>query len=552
MDSDERPHSESIMSMPPRADNVCLYCRRRKKKCDKTLPSCLQCKKHNVECVYDDVEGVSTIDEFRQLRKRLRNVEGLMVPGTSKAANPGLALKQHPSSHAAQDSTLLGRLAVLNTDSSLSEEVHQLLQSKPGEVYGACQIFFQNVHRWMPIISQKLFYHRMTKFSKTGQTDFALVLLGILLLIYYPTRGTRPEQLYEIIRTRYWQHNASATASIETVQAGLLLACYEYGSGMIQACYGTTGLCARMGYWMGLHNQRLPSDLSKDSDTWLEAAERCNVWWGIFIRDRCINFETTAHNKPCAIGKGTPDYLPLESDALDPSFTSPNANETVGIFGRQAQACHLLDQMIYFRQRQATAGPLDDEKCQLDHDLRTLLRALIDQNDGSICEFCEASAIVIGQLIREVSALFHLHSKDAPAASLDYVDGSGPSTSTSAASSLALKTAARMVVDISRNFNHNLAKLNTITCPPTYCYVIHRAAMELISLHDSIDHAQWSQDLETLREASWNYSRRWQVGAHHLKSVDKAVTELLSEPPSTFSSFQPLRNDPCLLVLLDE
>jgi hypothetical protein len=69
-----------------------------------------------------------------------------------------------------------------------------------------------------------------------------------------------------------------------------------------------------------------------------------------------------------------------------------------------------------------------------------------------------------------------------------------------------------MVVDISRNFNHNLAKLNTITCPPTYCYVIYRAAMELISLHDSIDHTQWSQDLETLREASWNYSRRWQVG----------------------------------------
>jgi transcription factor-like protein len=242
--------------------------------------------RHHVECVYDDVEGVSTIDEFRQLRKRLRNVEGLMVPGTSKAANPGLALKQHPSSHAAQDSTLLGRLAVLNTDSSLSEEVRQLLQSKPGEVYGACQIFFQNVHRWMPIMSQKLFYHRMTKFSKTGQTDFALVLLGMILLIYYPTRGTRPEQLYEIMRTRYWQHNASATASIETVQAGLLLACYEYGSGMIQACYGTTGLCARMGYWMGLHNQRLPSDLPKDSDAWLEAAERCNVWWGIFIRDR--------------------------------------------------------------------------------------------------------------------------------------------------------------------------------------------------------------------------------------------------------------------------
>jgi hypothetical protein len=209
-----------------------------------------------------------------------------MVPGTSKAANPGLALKQRPSSHAAQDDTFIGRLAVLNPESSLSEEINQLLQSKPGEVYGACQIFFQSVHKWMPILSQKLFYRRMTTFTKTRQSDFALLLVSVLLLIHCPTRGTRPEPLYEIVKARYWHHNASAAASIETIQAGLLLACYEYGSGMIEACYRTTGLCARMGSWMGLHNQGLPSNLPRDSDAWLETAERCNVWWGIFIRDR--------------------------------------------------------------------------------------------------------------------------------------------------------------------------------------------------------------------------------------------------------------------------
>jgi len=145
--------------------------------------------------------------------------------------------------------------------------------------------------------------------------------------------------------------------------------------------------------------------------------------------------------------------------------------------------------------------------------------------------------------MRKDSALFHLHSEDAPV---------GPLATTRAHSSLALKTAARIVIDIAHDFNDNLAGLGTINCPPTYCYLIYRAAVELISLHDSMDQIQWSQDLETLREASWNYGRRWQVAAHRLKSVDKAVTELVSEPPSTFSSFQPLRNEPCLTVLLDE
>ena len=301
---------------------------------------------------------------------------------------------------------------------------------------------------------------------------------------------------------------------------------------------------------------------------------------------RCINIEDTARYKPYAIDRGCiPDYLPLESDALDPSFTSQNANDTVGIFGRQAQACRLLDQAIYFHQRGATAAPgsLDDEKSQLDLGIRSLLGTLIDQNGGRICDFCEASAIVIRQvfntarsltqyckpLIREDSALFLLHSKDAQAASLDY-NSSGPLVA-SAASSLALKTAARIVVDVARNFNDSLAKVNMIARPPTYCHVIYRATIELISLHNSMDRIQWSQDLEILREASWNYSRRWQVAgmpapssirylvsvssrlaAHYLKSVDKAATGLLPEPLYTFSSFQPLPNDPCLITLLDK
>jgi hypothetical protein len=104
--------------------------------------------------------------------------------------------------------------------------------------------------------------------------------------------------------------------------------------------------------------------------------------------------------------------------------------------------------------------------------------------------------------MHEYSALFHLHSEDAPV---------GPVATISAHSSLALKTAARMVVDIAHNFNNTLAKLGTLNCPPTYCYLVYRATMELISLHDSMDQTQWSHDLETLRQASWHYGRRWQV-----------------------------------------
>jgi hypothetical protein len=75
------------------------------------------------------------------------------------------------------------------------------------------------------------------------------------------------------------------------------------------------------------------------------------------------------------------------------SFTTLSVTGTVGIFVRVAQACYLLDRAINLHLREMTA--LDDEMKRLDVDIRRLLEILIEQNDSSLCEYCEASAIVI-------------------------------------------------------------------------------------------------------------------------------------------------------------
>jgi hypothetical protein len=232
-------------------------------------------------------------DEFRYLRRRLRNVESLAIPGASKTSRsalplPGLTYEEPPSyaRQTGEHGSFLERLAECSSGSNLSEEVCHLLQSKPGEVYGACQVYFQNVHKWMPVISQKLFYRRMTQFSNTKRADFSLLLLSVCLLIQYPLSDTTQLPLYSIVKSNYWHLNSCMEASTELAQAGLLIACYEHASGLVEASYHTIGLCARMGYWMGLHERRIDSDLAKDSDAWLENAEKCNLWWGIFIRDR--------------------------------------------------------------------------------------------------------------------------------------------------------------------------------------------------------------------------------------------------------------------------
>jgi hypothetical protein len=234
------------------------------------------------------------LEEFRQLRKRLKTFEGLLIPGTSKISSSATldaiassAERTNRLSSIDDDSAdLVSRLETIALTLDVGDEVYQLLQSRPGEIYGASHCYFDNVHKWMPIMSRKLFYRRLTEFSKTKRPDFAILLLCILLSIHYPTSSTAQEPLYRAVRSIYWHLNATVDGSLEMIQAGILLSCYEYGFGMHKECYKTIGLCVRMGHLMDLHNEKPPSEISENSDKWAEAAERCNVWWALIIRDR--------------------------------------------------------------------------------------------------------------------------------------------------------------------------------------------------------------------------------------------------------------------------
>ena len=113
---------------------------------------------------------------------------------------------------------------------------------------------------------------------------------------------------------------------------------------------------------------------------------------------RCLNIEDTAFDKPFAIERRyIPVQLPHDCENLDLSFNATPVTDNIGIFRRVAQACHLLDRAAHLRQQRVTSQPdrVDGEMKRLDDDIRRLLGILIDQNSGSLCEYCEASAIVI-------------------------------------------------------------------------------------------------------------------------------------------------------------
>lgn len=68
-----------------------------------------------------------------------------------------------------------------------------------------------------------------------------------------------------------------------------------------------------------------------------------------------------------------------------------------------------------------------------------------------------------------------------------------------------------MIVDISKTINSRNRDVNLLSFPPSYSHVIYRATLELMSFHGYMDSTEWATSLETLREATWNYGRRWQA-----------------------------------------
>lgn len=101
-------------------------------------------------------------------------------------------------------------------------------------------------------------------------------------------------------------------------------------------------------------------------------------------------------------------------------------------------------------------------------------------------------------------------------------------SSTSEISKYALRSAVRIVMVVSDHFNANISRFNMMAIPPTYTYIIYRAAMSIIMLGDEVDSEQLVNDFQNLRRTCWYMSHRWEIASK-----------------STISFYVPL----CLLLL---
>ncbi|KAJ5113155.1 hypothetical protein N7456_001689 [Penicillium angulare] len=220
-----------------------------------------------------------------------------------------------------------------------------------------------------------------------------------------------PQTLYLEFRISFTRVQTTLTASTRLIQAGLLLAAYEYASGRPHAAYVSIGTCVRMASILGIDTyDRAPGGSSNGTTSTLKSLEIQNIYWAMIMLERLVLDECPLDNLSPALNfPDSETELPsdlVSSHHMDSPSNKIQSDQTasigdihasnVGSFGRQIQAISFLIQVLHNTEKGAST-PLSD-LIKLDEKLRGFLTVLMNQSSQR--HTCGANGIVIRSLVR--------------------------------------------------------------------------------------------------------------------------------------------------------
>ena len=276
------------------ASQVCAICKTRKKRCDKVLPECGYCTARQLKCRYD--ESASTIDKG----------------GVS--LSPGKWLQYTPtprdseSTIGSRGAYSLAEEAPISSKTSLSETPRvpevigpsestwtylcRILSSQDLSMDALADRFFDGAHTWLPIIAPRRFRISIESWpTQPLPPDSSVLALAMCLIVLGPPlhhARSSPgllQELYVSAKSSFARVQIVKCASVPMIQAGILLAAYEYACGRLESAYVSLGMASRMCHIAGIggRNAVAAARARRCDPRYLE--ER-NVWWGLLSLER--------------------------------------------------------------------------------------------------------------------------------------------------------------------------------------------------------------------------------------------------------------------------
>ncbi|KAJ5134267.1 hypothetical protein N7526_005632 [Penicillium atrosanguineum] len=172
-------------------------------------------------------------------------------------------------------------------ESTLYFQILRIIRTTGLDVEDISARYFRGIHSFIPVLSRPRFHGQLAQ-EDVPPAAFSVLLLCMCLIAYHPDFSRQPQPidqdtLYLTAKSIVTQVQTSFPPSLPLVQAGVIIAAYEYANGKIHNAISSIGNCARMGYTIGLHLARPVK--AADPVPPLQT-EESNTWWGIIICER--------------------------------------------------------------------------------------------------------------------------------------------------------------------------------------------------------------------------------------------------------------------------
>ncbi|KAI1259209.1 fungal-specific transcription factor domain-containing protein [Xylariaceae sp. FL1019] len=350
---DARAMGQAAVTPKVKATQACLSCRKQKRKCDKSMPSCALCTRMSRFCDYSDTPPNPTVEDIEALRARLAELETKLQDavrhsdtGSISPPNDDIYRNRSSSSYTPSLPWQYGANTfdpTLFLDAKLFEDMNispvppaidipsSVLQflGNPEHLQNLLDNYFSEVHPWFPLIPKKR--ASITSPLWNGSPETTLLLLSMMLMVYQPPDGMMPTPrniLYDVTKQYAMQLESSGTASLHYLQALVLISLYEYSQvGIYPNAFMGVGQCQRYADFVGLPSYKDSNSTLGPCMTWVDAEERRRTWWAVYILDKIVCLGSGKRSLCCEPARN--EMLPVSDEAWDSGDASLAVQYTI-------------------------------------------------------------------------------------------------------------------------------------------------------------------------------------------------------------------------------
>lgn len=170
----------------------------------------------------------------------------------------------------------------------LSTSMLDLLARENMSISECYKAYLSIVAPRFPIISQTEFLYRISNIHISQDAYLSLLIVCMALIVrssLKPDEPNPPGTIYYTAKSFFTILSSSRKLSLELVQAGCLIAHYEYCQALLEAASSTIWTCAKMGYALELDKMLSPTFSFDSLNRITIETGRC-IWWSIFMLER--------------------------------------------------------------------------------------------------------------------------------------------------------------------------------------------------------------------------------------------------------------------------